>query len=84
MNANRPSTPTDWVDPDEAPDLSAPDWVAHIEQTAVITRGRPRMATPKVSQTLRLDSAVLAFFKGGGPGWQTRINEALRKAAGLP
>jgi uncharacterized protein (DUF4415 family) len=33
--------------------------------------------------TLRLDAKVLEHFREGGPGWQTRINEALRKAAGL-
>jgi len=33
--------------------------------------------------SLRLDEEVLDKFKADGPGWQTRINEALRKAAGL-
>jgi len=28
---------------------------------------------------LRLDADVLAWFKRGGPGYQTRINRALRK-----
>ena len=32
--------------------------------------------------TLRIDSDVLAFFQEDGPGWQARINAALRKAAG--
>ncbi|HWK46617.1 MAG TPA: BrnA antitoxin family protein [Stellaceae bacterium] len=32
--------------------------------------------------TLRLDGDVLDAFKSGGPGWQTRINEALRKHIG--
>jgi uncharacterized protein (DUF4415 family) len=32
--------------------------------------------------TLRIDQEVLEFFQEGGPGWQDRINEALRKAAG--
>jgi uncharacterized protein (DUF4415 family) len=32
--------------------------------------------------SLRLDRDVLDFFQGGGPGWQERINAALRKAAG--
>ena len=32
--------------------------------------------------SLRLDRDVLDFFQEGGPGWQERINEALRKAAG--
>jgi uncharacterized protein (DUF4415 family) len=32
---------------------------------------------------LRIDQDVLAHFQEGGPGWQDRINAALRKAAGL-
>lgn len=32
--------------------------------------------------SLRIDQDVLEHFQGGGPGWQDRINEALRKAAG--
>ena len=33
--------------------------------------------------TLRLDRAVLEHFQEDGPGWQDRINAALRIAAGL-
>ena len=33
--------------------------------------------------TLRLDRAVLDHFQDDGPGWQERINAALRAAAGL-
>ena len=33
--------------------------------------------------TLRLDRAVLEHFQDDGPGWQDRINAALRSAAGL-
>ena len=36
----------------------------------------------KEQVSLRLDQDVLEYFQGGGPGWQDRINEALRKAAG--
>jgi uncharacterized protein (DUF4415 family) len=32
--------------------------------------------------SLRIDADVLAFFQEDGPGWQDRINAALRKAAG--
>lgn len=41
-------------------------------------------AVPGVKEqvTLRIDQDVLEHFQGGGPGWQDRINEALRKAAG--
>ncbi|MCW2239279.1 BrnA antitoxin family protein [Azospirillum canadense] len=45
--------------------------------------GRPKATAPKELTTLRLDPDVLAHFRATGPGWQTRINEALRKAAGL-
>ena len=34
--------------------------------------------------SLRLDREVLDFFQEEGPGWQERINLALRRAAGLP
>ncbi|MDB5597478.1 MAG: hypothetical protein JWM36_4439 [Hyphomicrobiales bacterium] len=33
--------------------------------------------------SLRIDSDVLERFQEDGPGWQDRINAALRKAAGL-
>jgi uncharacterized protein (DUF4415 family) len=33
--------------------------------------------------SLRIDRDVLDFFQEDGPGWQDRINAALRKAAGL-
>ncbi len=43
-----------------------------------------RNAVPGVKEqvTLRIDQDVLEYFQEGGPGWQDRINEALRTAAG--
>jgi uncharacterized protein (DUF4415 family) len=44
----------------------------------------PKPATlPGVKElvSLRIDQDVLEFFQQGGPGWQDRINDALRKAA---
>lgn len=32
---------------------------------------------------LRIDRDVIEHFQAGGPGWQDRVNGALRKAAGL-
>jgi len=46
-------------------------------------RGRPKSAAPKEAVKLRLDPDVLAHFRATGPGWQTRVNKALREAAGL-
>jgi uncharacterized protein (DUF4415 family) len=33
---------------------------------------------PKAAISIRLDADVLAFFKAGGPGYQSRINAVLR------
>jgi uncharacterized protein (DUF4415 family) len=46
-------------------------------------RGRPKTANPKRLVSLRLSTEVLDHFKAKGAGWQTRIDETLRKAAGL-
>lgn len=82
MNENKKFTASDWVDPDDAPDMSTPYWLEKFEK-AKVQRGRPKLDEPKRSTTLRLDQDVIDYFKSGGPGWQTRINDALRKAAHL-
>ena len=41
--------------------------------------GRPVSDNPKISTTIRLDVEVIDFFKSTGKGWQTRMNEVLRK-----
>jgi hypothetical protein len=43
---------------------------------------QPSMPGAKEQVTLRIDRDVLDFFQADGPGWQERINQALRKAAG--
>jgi len=49
----------------------------------------PAAATPSAVPgaremvSLRIDRAVLEHFQKDGPGWQDRINAALRTAAGL-
>ena len=46
----------------------------------VVRRGRgPQKAPTKVATTIRLDADVLAYFRSTGRGYQTRINEELRK-----
>src|SRR5262245_295005 len=47
-------------------------------------RGRPKLANPKEGIYLRIDQDVIASYRRGGPGWQTRINADLRKAVKLP
>jgi uncharacterized protein (DUF4415 family) len=45
--------------------------------------GRKKDPNAKQLLTLRLDPQVIEHFRSTGEGWQTRMNEALRKAAGL-
>jgi len=41
---------------------------------------RPAVPNTKELVSLKLDSDVLASFQEDGPGWQERINDALRAA----
>src|SRR6202161_4851945 len=63
----------------------AKDVLAHAVYDALVkrSRGRPRSdpATKKVLVKLRIDPHVLEAFKAAGPGWQTRMNDALKHAA---
>jgi uncharacterized protein (DUF4415 family) len=43
---------------------------------------KPIEVLPPKALSLRIDRDVLDFFQEDGPGWQDRINAALRKAAG--
>ncbi|HEV7259002.1 MAG TPA: BrnA antitoxin family protein [Bosea sp. (in: a-proteobacteria)] len=44
---------------------------------------RPTVPGARELVSLRIDSDVLEHFQSDGPGWQDRINDALRRAAGL-
>ena len=46
-------------------------------------KAAPSLPGAKEMVSLRIDRDVLDHFQGDGPGWQDRINAALRKAAGL-
>ena len=62
---------------DDAPDLSGDGWPERFAKASV-RRGRPPLARPKVSTTIRLSQDVIDHFKAAGRGWQTRIDNALR------
>lgn len=71
-----------WVDPDDAPELTEAFFDrAEIRQgEKVVRKGRPRSANPKKLVSVRLDQDVLDGWRETGPGWQGRINDALRDA----
>jgi uncharacterized protein (DUF4415 family) len=93
MKGKKPNTRRVWVDPDDAPEWTDDQWDrAEISIGGKVIRpangtltkpGRPKKADAKKSIHLRLSPDVLAHFRKTGPGWQTRIDETLRKAAKL-
>ncbi|MGQ2970678.1 MAG: BrnA antitoxin family protein [Allorhizobium sp.] len=85
-------TQADWDEVEDNPGLTEeelkemrpfrevfPDLAASIDRKL----GRPKAENPKKAISLRLDAEVIERFKAGGEGWQSRMNEALRKAVGL-
>jgi uncharacterized protein (DUF4415 family) len=46
------------------------------------TPSKPAVPAGKELVSLRIDRDVLEHFQQAGPGWQERMNTALRKAAG--
>jgi uncharacterized protein (DUF4415 family) len=53
---------------------------ANVATELLRPRGRPRAAVTKVAISLRLPPEVLARWKATGPGWQTRMADALARA----
>lgn len=68
---------------EEVPELGD-DWFAaadvKVAGRVVNKGGRPKSARPKRQVTLRLDADIVDKAKADGPGWQSRINAALRGA----
>jgi uncharacterized protein (DUF4415 family) len=52
---------------------------AEAAETLRRGRGRPPKEDRKVNQTLRLDVDVLEADRSAGKGWQTLINDVLRR-----
>ena len=96
MTEKKRDTATDWqkrfdahvVTPEEYDDIPelTDEWFAraklHVGGVPV-RRGRPKAEKRKALLSVRLDEDVIAHFRATGPGWQSRINDALRKAARL-
>lgn len=71
----------EWTDEDFArARLASEIHPPHVVAALVRSRG-PQQASTKQQVTLRLDKDILAKFRATGPGWQSRINDALRAIA---
>lgn len=53
--------------------------VHSVEELAARRRGRPPLPMVKVPVKIRLDADLLTTLRLSGAGWQTRINETLRR-----
>ena len=68
----------------ETPPEITDAWIAGADLyqgEKLVRRGRPKLANPRQLLSLRLPAPVVARWKATGPGWQTRMAEALEKAA---
>lgn len=94
MSENKPDIATGWVDPDDAPEwtddqferaeLRVDERIVRPAGGTLTRTGRPSLgAAAKQQVTLRLDPDVVAKFRAQGPGWQSRINAALRSHIGI-
>ncbi|MCZ7488524.1 BrnA antitoxin family protein [Rhizobium rhizogenes] len=59
-----------------------PDLAESIDRE-VAKRGRPKADKVKKSVTIRLDPDLVEHYQSTGKGWQSRMNDDLRKAAGM-
>jgi len=81
------STSEPWVDPDDGPEWTEEMWqraeIRHGDK--IIRPGRPPLdeLLKKATVTIRLDPDIVESYRALGSGWQTRINDDLRKARKL-
>ena len=93
MIAKSQNLPRLQIDPDDAPELTDDffeqgEWKIGAQPVPshdgaallrkALSRGRPKMESPKQALTVRYDAEVVDAFKATGKGWQTRMNEALK------
>ena len=93
MTARNPDTPSDWINPDDAPEWTD-EMFEHAEisvggtvirpATGVLTKdgvrpiGRPSLGDKaRKPVTMRLPPHVVEWFRATGPGWQRRVADLL-------
>ena len=87
LNASDSAPAIDWARVDAAPRADIPDddspelTAAQAAQLRPLAEALPALSTGKTRITIMLDDAVLAAYKArsGGRGYQTLINETLRR-----
>ncbi len=75
MTSDRPRRPRD-------PFAAAEAVFAKAAPKPVDTAVKPSVPGARELVSLRIDAAVLEHFQADGPGWQERINDALKQFIG--
>lgn len=90
--SNSGYTQADLDEVSDNPELTAEDFAQmrpfaevfpHLAASIKASRGEQKAAV-KVSTTIRLSRDVIEHFRQDGPGWQTRIDRALREWIARP
>ena len=96
MTGNKPNFKTDFakldahvIQPEEYDDIPelTDEWLEQADfyiGGKLIKRGRPKLAAPKETISIRLDQDLLEHLRATGAGWQSRVNDLLRKSMNLP
>lgn len=90
MTVKKRATRRGWVDPDDGSEWTREQFdraevafggevISPARGTLTRPRGRPKKPDAKVHIHIRLSPQVLGHFRATGPGWQTRIDEVLRR-----
>src|SRR4051794_25665500 len=90
MPAKKRGSRRAWGDPDDAREWTDEQFeraeiaiggavVSPARGTLTKPRGRPKKNDAKIHIHIRLSPQVLGYFRATGPGWQTRVDEVLRK-----
>ncbi|MET0172131.1 MAG: BrnA antitoxin family protein [Agrobacterium vaccinii] len=72
----------EWTDEDFGRAKPASHLPADVAAFFPKTRG-PQKTPTKIALSIRLSPEVVEHYKATEPGWQARIEEVLKKAAGL-
>jgi uncharacterized protein (DUF4415 family) len=82
MSTKRKPSVRSSPDTEEVPELDR-SWIEgadYYEGKRLVRRGRPKLDKPRQLLSLRLPPDVIASWKSSGPGWQTRMAEAIKRA----
>ncbi|TAL91271.1 MAG: hypothetical protein EPN69_07315 [Rhodanobacter sp.] len=86
MSAKRKDSNAISHDPETPPEITDA-WIAEADLyhgEKLVSRGRPKLASPRQLLSLRLPPKVIERSRATGPGWQTRMADALEKSAPKP